>query len=503
MTALVIMDGFGISYELQGNAIKLAKTPNLDNYINNYPNTHLLAHGVDVGLPEGQMGNSEVGHLNIGAGRIVYQELTRINQEIKQGSFFNNQAFLKAIKNCKKNNSNLHLMGLVSDGGVHSSINHLFALLELAKKEIFYNVYIHCFTDGRDTSPTSGIGFIQKLEEKIKELDVGKIASIMGRYWAMDRDKRWNRTNKAYDTLVLETGKQTNSAQQAIENSYANKITDEFINPIIINPAAIEDNDSVIFFNFRPDRARQLTHALINPDFSDFKRKKFPKIVFISMTNYDDSIKNLTIAYKPQILKNTFGEFISSINLTQLRIAETEKYAHVTYFFSGGKEDIYPGENRVLIPSPKVATYDLKPEMSANEITKEVLTRIDSGNYDLMILNFANCDMVGHTGNIKATVKAVEAVDNCIGLIVSKILENEGTVVITADHGNAEKMINNHNNSLYTAHTINPVPFILIDKSKKNVSLRKNGRLSDIAPTLLEVIGIDKPQEMTGESLII
>jgi 2,3-bisphosphoglycerate-independent phosphoglycerate mutase len=502
MTALIIMDGFGISYELQGNAIKLAKTPNLDNYLNNYPNTRLLAHGIDVGLPDGQMGNSEVGHLNIGAGRIVYQELTRINQEIKEGSFFNNQAFIEAIESCKKNNSHLHLMGLVSDGGVHSSINHLYALLELAKKENFYNVFIHCFTDGRDTSPTSGINFIQELEDNINKLGLGKLASIMGRYWAMDRDKRWDRVKKAYDALVLGVGEKADSAQQAMKNSYAKKITDEFINPIIINPIRIKDNDSVIFFNFRPDRARQLTRAFTEPTFNDFVRNNTLEVNFVSMTNYDDSLKRLTVAYHPQNLKNTFGEYISNSGLTQLRIAETEKYAHVTYFFSGGKEETYENEERVLIPSPKIATYDLKPEMSANEVTREVLARIDSQKYDAMILNFANCDMVGHTGNIEAAIKAVETVDNCIGQIVEKILEDKGRVAITADHGNAEKMIDNHSDGLYTAHTINPVPFILVDDSKKNAMLRENGRLSDIAPTLLEIMGMAAPQEMTGKSLI-
>ncbi len=509
LIVLIIMDGFGLSDQKEGNAVYQAKTPNLDRYWNEYPHVAIQASGLDVGLPAGQMGNSEVGHLNIGAGRIVYQEFTRISKAIEDGSFFTNKALLAAIENVKKHGTKLHLMGLVSDGGVHSHIEHLYALVELAKRNGLGQVYIHCFTDGRDVPPTSGKSYIETLEQKLEEYKFGKIATVMGRYYAMDRDKRWDRTQKAYDALVLGTGEFASSAVEAMEQSYKADVTDEFVRPTVVlengKPVAtIEPNDSIIFFNFRPDRARQLTRAFIQPEFNEFPRGKgyFP-VCFVSMTQYDETFTNIHVAYEPQVLTNTFGEYISKLGKKQLRIAETEKYAHVTFFFNGGVE--YPNENedRVLIPSPKVATYDMKPSMSAFEVTDEVERRIASGEYDVIILNYANCDMVGHTGVMEAAIEAVETVDKCVGRVVEAVRARGGKVIVTADHGNAEQMIDYETGEPHTAHTSNPVPFILIDDTRKNVTLREGGRLADIIPTMLELMGLDKPEEMTGESLIL
>ncbi len=509
LVVLIIMDGFGLSDRKEWNAVYQAQTPNLDRYWNEYPHVAIGASGLDVGLPAGQMGNSEVGHLNIGAGRIVYQELTRISKAIEDGSFFNNRALLAAIENVKKHGTKLHVMGLVSDGGVHSHIEHLYALIELAKRSGLPQVYIHCFTDGRDVPPTSGKSYIEALQKKLDEYKFGKIATVMGRYYAMDRDKRWDRTQKAYDALVLGVGEFASSGVEAMEKSYSANVTDEFVRPTVVleggKPVTtIEPNDSIIFFNFRPDRARQLTRAFIQPEFNEFPRSKgyFP-VCFVSMTQYDETFTNIHVAYEPQVITNTFGEYISKLGKKQLRIAETEKYAHVTFFFNGGVE--YPNENedRVLIPSPKVATYDLKPSMSAFEVTDEVEKRIASGEYDVIILNYANCDMVGHTGVMEAAVEAVETVDKCVGRVVEAVRARGGKVIVTADHGNAEQMWDYETNQPHTAHTSNPVPFILIDDTRKGVTLREGGRLADIVPTMLELMGLDKPEEMTGESLIL
>ena len=498
LTMLMILDGFGISNYEEGNAIKNANTPNLDYLFSNYPNSKIDASGAAVGLPDGQMGNSEVGHTNIGAGRIVYQELTRITKSIENGEINDIKEFNEAIDNCKKNNTNLHIMGLVSDGGVHSHINHLFGLLDFCKNKDFDRVFIHVFTDGRDTSPTSGIKYVKELEEKIKEIGIGKIASISGRFYAMDRDKRWNRIKEAYDAIVNATGTNYNNAVDAINSSYNNEITDEFIKPVIIDGGKeINNNDSIIFFNFRPDRARQLTRTITDNEFKEFDRKDI-NTYFVTMTPYDDTLKNVHIAYKKEELKNTFGEYISNLGYTQLRIAETEKYAHVTFFFNGGNEVPYKNEDRILVPSPKVETYDLQPEMSANIVRDKVLEAIDSDKYNSIILNFANTDMVGHTGNMDAAIKAVETVDTAIGMIYKKVLEHNGVLLITADHGNAEKMINYDDKTPFTAHTTNLVPLII---TKKDIKV-KDGRLCDLAPTMLDLMGLNKPEEMTGVSLI-
>lgn len=508
LTTLIIMDGFGLNDRKENNAIYEANTPNLDGLWKEYPHVPIQGSGLYVGLPDGQMGNSEVGHLNIGAGRIVYQEYTRISKAIEDGSFFENQELLGAIENVKKNGTKLHLMGLVSDGGVHSHIGHLYALMELAKKHGLENVYIHCFMDGRDVPPSSGKSYIEKLEEKIDEINFGKIATVAGRYYAMDRDKRWERTKLAYDAMALGKGVFADGAVEAMEKSYANGETDEFVKPTVIledgaPTATIGANDSIVFFNFRPDRAREITRSFIEPEFSEFDRVKgyFP-IYFVSMTQYDETFTNIHIAYKPQTLDNTFGEYISKLGKRQLRIAETEKYAHVTFFFNGGVEYPNEGEDRTLIPSPKVATYDLKPSMSAFEVTEEVEKRIASGEYDVIILNFANCDMVGHTGVIPAAIEAVETVDTCVGRVVDAVLKAGGRALITADHGNADQMVDYETGEPHTAHTSNPVPFILVDPDKKDVKLREGGKLADIAPTMLELMNIEKPEEMTGESLI-
>lgn len=508
LTALIIMDGYGLSDIEEGNAIYQANTPNFDRYWKEYPHASMCASGLDVGLPKGQMGNSEVGHLNIGAGRIVYQEYTRISKAIEEGTFFENSILLEAINNAKRNNSKLHLMGLVSDGGVHSHIEHLYALVELAKSQGLPQVYIHCFMDGRDVPPASGKSYIQELEVKLKQYKFGKIATVMGRYYAMDRDQRWERNEKAYDAMVLGEGEWAESAIEAMEQSYNIGENDEFVKPTVIKEngqpvATIDVDDSIIFFNFRPDRARQITTSFIEPNFDSFQRKKgYLPVHFVSLTQYDETFTNIHVVYQPQSLSNTLGEYLSQHNKTQLRIAETEKYAHVTFFFNGGVEHPNEGEDRALIPSPKVPTYDQQPSMSAFEVTEEVEKRIASGKYDMIILNYANCDMVGHTGITEAAIEAVEAVDKCLGKTVEAIRKAGGSVIITADHGNAEKMIDYDTDQPHTAHTSNPVPVILVDDTKRDVTLRENTRLADIAPTLLELMNLPKPEEMTGESII-
>ena len=502
---LMILDGFGIAEKSEGNAVALAKKPNFDRLVKEYPHTQLQASGMAVGLPEGQMGNSEVGHLNIGSGRIVYQELTRITKAIEDGDFFENEALMKAMKNAKENNASLHLMGLLSDGGVHSHIGHLKGLLEFAKKEGLQKVYVHAFMDGRDVPPSSGKDFIVKAEEMMKEVGVGQIATVSGRYYAMDRDNRWERVQLAYNAIVLGEGEKASSAVEAIENSYHDEKTDEFVIPCVIEEdghptATIKNGDSVVFFNFRPDRARELTRAINDKEFAGFKRETL-NLTFVTMTQYDKTLEGVNVAFKPQTLVNTLGEYVSSKGLKQLRIAETEKYAHVTFFFNGGVEKENPGEERKVIPSPKVATYDLKPEMSAYEVTDELLDRLDQDKYDMIILNFANPDMVGHTGVVQAAVKAIEAVDECLGKIVDKVLEKDGTVFITADHGNAETEIDFSTGNPFTAHTTNPVPFVWVSNNINGRTL-KSGKLADIAPTMLNVMNLEVPKEMTGECLI-
>ena len=506
VTMLMILDGFGDNKNTDGNAIKLAKTPNIDKLMKKYPNTDIFTSGLHVGLPEGQMGNSEVGHTNIGAGRIVYQELTRITKAIEDGDFFSNPEFIAAIENCKKHNSKLHILGLVSDGGVHSHNRHLYGLLEMAKRRDFEDVYVHCFLDGRDTPPASAETYVAELQEKMKEKGVGKIASLSGRFYAMDRDKRWQRVQKCYDALVNGEGEKAGDPIKAIEDSYQKEVFDEFVVPTVIcngnEPVAkIEENDSVIFFNFRPDRAREITRAIVDPEFDGFETKKM-NLYYVCFTSYDETMPNVHIAFKKEPLKNTFGEVVSEAGLTQLRIAETEKYAHVTFFFNGGEEKQYPGEDRILVPSPKVETYDMKPEMSAYEVTDKVCETLENDKYDVVILNFANTDMVGHTGSLQAAIKAVEAVDECVGRIVKIIEEKKGNLLITADHGNAEQMIDYKTGEPHTAHTTNPVPIILVTDNKE-YKLKENGKLADLAPTMLDLMGINKPQEMTGESLLI
>ena len=506
LTMLMILDGFGENPNNEGNAVNLAKKPNIDKLRKICPVSHIDASGAAVGLPDGQMGNSEVGHTNIGAGRIVYQKLTKITKSIEDGDFFSIPEFTEAIENVKKNNSKLHIMGLLSDGGVHSHQRHLYGLLELAKRKgLDNNVFIHAFMDGRDTLPASGEGYIQELQEKMKEKGVGKIATLSGRYYAMDRDKRWDRVEKAYNALVKGEGVLAKDPIQAIEESYQQEIFDEFVVPTVITDAndqplaKIENGDSVIFFNFRPDRARQLTRAIVDDKFDGFKTDKLD-IDFVCMTEYDDTMPNVKIAFKPEELTNTFGEVVSKLGKKQLRIAETEKYAHVTFFFNGGREEPYPGEDRILVNSPKVATYDLQPEMSAYEVTEKVVEAINSEKYDTIVLNFANTDMVGHTGNIDAAIKAVEAVDKCVGEIVEAVQKQNGVLLITADHGNAEQMIDYQTGEPLTSHTTNLVPLILV--GMENVEL-KDGRLCDLTPTMLDIMEEQKPKEMTGESLLI
>ncbi len=505
---IIIMDGYGLNADKKGNAIEAQGSKNVKELMKKYPTTTLGASGLDVGLPDGQMGNSEVGHLNMGAGRIVYQELTRITKEINDGVFFENEEFNLAIENAKKNNKKLHLYGLLSTGGVHSHITHLYALIELAKMKGLQNVYVHCFLDGRDVSPTSGAGFISDLQNKMNELSFGKIASVGGRYYVMDRDNRWERVEKAYDMMTIGNGETTQNPIKYVEDSYSNGTTDEFIIPANVvengKPVAlIEEGDSIIFFNFRPDRARQITRAMSESNFNGFVRKSgFLNPFYVCFTQYDATFTNVKIAFKPQSLKNTLGEYIASQGLTQLRIAETEKYAHVTFFFNGGVEAPNTNEDRDLIPSPKVATYDLQPEMSAYLVTEKVLEEIESNKYDVIILNFANCDMVGHTGVFDAAVKAVEAVDVCLKKVVDAILDKGGIALITADHGNADQMLA-EDDSPFTAHTTNKVPLILCGKDFDNIKLRDDGVLADIAPTLLDVMNLEIPEEMSGKSLII
>ncbi|HEX2947694.1 MAG TPA: 2,3-bisphosphoglycerate-independent phosphoglycerate mutase [Clostridia bacterium] len=505
LVSLIILDGFGVNPRSEGNAIMAANKPNLDSFMKNYPNTVIHTSGMDVGLPKGQMGNSEVGHTNIGAGRIVYQELTRITKSIEDGDFFDKQEFAGAMENCKANGSKLHLFGLLSDGGVHSHNTHLYALVEMAKRYGLKEVYIHCFFDGRDVPPDSSKGYVEELEAKLDEIGTGRIASVMGRYYAMDRDNRWERVKLAYDAMTLGQGLTASTAGQAVAESYARQEFDEFVKPTVIvkdgKPlATIGKNDSVIFFNFRPDRAREITRTFVDPEFSGFERPNgFFPLYYVCMTQYDKTIPNVKVAFKPEGLTNTFGEYISKNGLKQLRIAETEKYAHVTFFFNGGVEAMYEGEERALIPSPKVATYDLKPEMSAYEVTEEVLKRIDSKQYDVIILNFANCDMVGHTGVFEAAKTAVEAIDVCMGKIIKAIQAQNGVALITADHGNAEQMVDYETGGPFTAHTTNVVPLIGIGLGDKQL---KEGRLADLAPTMLELLGLEKPAEMTGQSLL-
>ena len=497
---LIIMDGFGIAPK-EGNAIKAAKKPNLDRIFAENPVTQIGASGMDVGLPDGQMGNSEVGHTNMGAGRVVYQELTRITKSISDGDFFNNEALCEAVENCKKNNSALHLMGLLSSGGVHSHNTHLYGLLELAKKSGLDKVYIHALLDGRDVPPSSARDFMAELVEKTKEIGVGKVATLAGRYYGMDRDNNWDRVEKAYSAMVYGEGVQADCPVKAIEDSYANEVTDEFVIPTVIDKeGTVKAGDSLVFFNFRPDRAREITRTFVDPDFKGFERRNgFFPVKYVCFTQYDATMPNVSVAFKPQSLKNTLGEYISSKGMTQLRIAETEKYAHVTFFFNGGVEKVYEGEDRILVNSPKVATYDLQPEMSAYEVADKCAAAIESGKYDMIILNFANCDMVGHTGVFDAAVKAVEAVDECVGKVTDAIAKMGGVSLITADHGNADKMYED-DGSPFTAHTTNPVPFCVVGYPCK---LREGGRLADIAPTMLQIMGLEQPAEMDGKSMIL
>jgi len=494
---LIIMDGFGINNSNENNAVYTAKTPNMDKYMKECPTTLIEASGLDVGLPDGQMGNSEVGHTNIGAGRIVYQELTRITKAINEGAVLTNPALLGAMQNCLDKDSALHLFGLLSDGGVHSHNTHLYGILSMAKKMGLEKVYVHAILDGRDVSPTSGAGFADELEAKMAEIGVGKIVSVMGRYYAMDRDNRWERVEKAYLAMAKGEGEAVKNAGDYIRASYENDVTDEFVIPgVCENHPLIKENDSIICYNFRPDRAREITRVFVDTEFAGFERD-YTKVYYVCMTQYDATMPNVDVAFKPEKLENTFGDYIASKGYKQLRIAETEKYAHVTFFFNGGVEKTAEGEDRVLIPSPKVATYDLKPEMSAYEVKDAVIEKINSGEYDNIILNFANCDMVGHTGIFDCAVKAVETVDECVGAVVDAVLAQGGIALITADHGNADKMADA--DGPFTAHTTNPVPFVVVGE---DVKLKSGGRLADIAPTMLDIMGLPQPAEMTGESLI-
>lgn len=507
-TVLMILDGYGLNDKTEGNALALADTHVMDQLMKDYPFVKGYASGMAVGLPDGQMGNSEVGHLNMGAGRIVYQELTRITKEIQDGVFFENEAFKAAVDNCKKNDSALHLYGLLSDGGVHSHNTHLYALLELAKKAGLTKVFVHCFLDGRDTAPTSGQGFVQELQDKIDEIGVGKIATIEGRYYVMDRDNRWDRVEKAYNALVMGEGVLAEDPVKAVGDSYANDINDEFVLPTVIcedgKPVAtINANDSIIFFNFRPDRAREITRSLCDGSFDHFERKKgFMPLTYVCFTEYDATIPNKLVAFHKVEITNTFGEFLAANGKKQLRLAETEKYAHVTFFFNGGVEVPNEGEDRILVKSPSVATYDLQPEMSALEVGEKLVNAIKSDKYDVIIVNFANPDMVGHTGILDAAVKAIETVDGCVERAVEAIKEVDGQMFICADHGNAEQLVDYDTQAPFTAHTTNPVPFILVNYDPE-YTLREGGCLADIAPTLIEMMGMEQPAEMTGKSLLV
>ena len=506
-TVLMILDGYGLNNTEKGNAVAEAKTPVMDNLMKEYPFVKGNASGLAVGLPDGQMGNSEVGHLNMGAGRIVYQELTRITKDIEDGTFFENPALLDAVKNCKEKGSALHFFGLLSDGGVHSHNTHLYGLLQLARRNNLEKVYVHCFLDGRDTPPASGKDYAIALEEEMKKIGVGKIASVSGRYYAMDRDNNYDRVKLAYDALTKGEGLTAASGPEAIQQSYDRDETDEFVKPTVIVEngapvATIQDGDSVVFFNFRPDRAREITRSFCDDDFKGFERGKRIDTKFVCFTDYDPTIPNKEIAFPKVAVTNTFGEWLAANNMTQARIAETEKYAHVTFFFNGGVEEPNKGEDRILVNSPKVATYDLKPEMSAYEVCDKLTDAIRSGKYDVIIINFANPDMVGHTGVEEAAIKAVEAVDECVGKAVEAIKEVDGVMFICADHGNAEQLIDYETGAPFTAHTTNQVPFILVNYDK-DYTLRDGGCLADIVPTLIETMGMKQPEEMTGKSLLI
>ncbi len=507
-TVLMILDGFGLNDRHEANAVYMAKTPNIDGLMRDYPFVKGNASGMAVGLPDGQMGNSEVGHMNMGAGRVVYQELTRITKEIRDGEFFENPALLAACENCRKRNSALHMWGLVSDGGVHSHNTHLYGLLELAKRQGLEKVYVHCFMDGRDTSPTSGKEFVHELVEKTKEIGVGQVATVTGRYYAMDRDNRWERVQRAYLALTKGEGNKAACPVEAIQASYDAEVTDEFIEPIVVvkedgTPVAtVQDGDSVIFFNFRPDRAREITRAFLDDEFKGFEREQLKDLTYICFTDYDPTIPHYQVAFHKQHLNNTFGEYLAALGKKQLRLAETEKYAHVTFFFNGGVETPNPGEDRILVPSPKVATYDLQPEMSAPEVGRRLCEEIRSGKYDVIIINFANPDMVGHTGVLEAAIKACETVDTWVGKAVEAVKETGGQLFLCADHGNSEQLIDYETGEPFTAHTTNPVPFILVNYDPA-YGLKEGGRLCDIVPTLLEMMNLPQPKEMTGESLLV
>jgi len=505
---LMILDGYGLNDRCEANAVCKGKTPVMDQLMSQCPFVKGQASGLAVGLPEGQMGNSEVGHLNMGAGRIIYQELTRITKSIQDGDFFDNKALLAAVENCKKNHTALHMYGLVSDGGVHSHLTHIVGLLELAKRNGLEKVYVHCFLDGRDTPPSSGKGYVAELEDKMKELGVGKVASVMGRYYAMDRDKNWDRVKLAYDALTKGEGNHSDSATEAIQASYDEGKTDEFVMPTVVTKngapvATIQEGDAIIFYNFRPDRAREITRAFCDDNFNSFDRGARIKTTYVCFTDYDETIGNKLVAFEKESIANTFGEYLAAHNLTQARIAETEKYAHVTFFFNGGIEAPNKGEDRVLVPSPKeVATYDLKPEMSAPGVCDKLVEAIKSGKYDMIIINFANPDMVGHTGVEAAAIKAIEVVDGCVGRAVDALKEVDGVMFICADHGNAEQLVDYKTGEPFTAHTTNPVPFILVN-ADPSYQLREGGCLADIAPTLIDLMEMEQPKEMTGKSLLL
>ncbi len=504
---LMVLDGVGINEDERGNAFKAANTPNIDKLIAKYPNASLKTSGLSVGLPDGQMGNSEVGHMSIGAGRVIYQDLTLISEKIRTGEFFKNKVLLDAVNHVKEKNSKLHIFGLLSDGGVHSHIEHFYALLELAKREGISKVYIHAFMDGRDTPPTSGVEYMRALENKCKELEVGKVASICGRYYVMDRDKRYDRVELAYDAIVLGEGKHFKSAERALENSYECQEFDEFVKPVVITDdedkpvALVESGDAVIFANFRPDRAREISHAFKDTNFTGFTRKtgKLTNLMYVGMTEYEETLDTVKVAFRKEEIKETLGEFLSKRGYTQLRIAETEKYAHVTFFFNGGEEKEFNGESRILVPSPKVATYDLKPEMSAYEVTDKLVAEIDAKKHDVIIVNFANGDMVGHTGDFDAAVKAVEAVDECVGKVIDKLVEVGGEAIIIADHGNCEQMIDLVTGEVITSHSTFDVPIIVVSDRYTKVEC---GTLTDVSPTLIDMMGLTKPKEMTGHSLV-
>lgn len=504
---LMILDGYGLNDNCDHNAVCEGKTPVMDQLMSQCPFVKGNASGLAVGLPEGQMGNSEVGHMNMGAGRIIYQELTKITKSIEDGDFFEVPEFLQAIENCKKNGSVLHMWGLVSDGGVHSHNTHIYGLLELAKRNGLDRVFVHCFLDGRDTPPASGKGFVEELEAKMKEIGVGKVASVMGRYYVMDRDNRWDRVERAYNALAKGEGNQAASASAGIQASYDAEVYDEFVQPLVVMEdgkpvATVSDGDSVIFFNFRPDRAREITRAFCDDEFKGFAREKRMNLTYVCFTDYDETIKHKLVAFKKESISNTFGQFLADNGMTQARIAETEKYAHVTFFFNGGVEEPNKGEDRILVPSPKVATYDLQPEMSAPIVCDKLVEAIKSGKYDVVIVNFANPDMVGHTGIEAAAIKAIETVDACVGRTVDAIKETGGVLFICADHGNAEQLLDYETGEPFTAHTTNPVPFVLVNADPV-YKLREGGCLADIAPTLIELLGLKQPKEMTGKSLLV